>query len=206
MIHVLWDASDIWGPLAQWGLRGLGVPFAVVRGSDVEGGILERDKANLLLVPGGFSRHKAAALGQAGRDAVRTFVERGGAYLGFCGGAGLALTGEHALGLCPWRRAGYENRIQHHMSGHFYMTVDDGIFAGGKCSVMAEGRPVDPVHGSWLRQHMSMSPLLPVWWPGRFASKDDGVAVLARCAAPGPGGKIRIFAFPVLSVRRTLRD
>ena len=185
MIHVLWDASDIWGPLALWGLRGLGVPFTVLRGSDVVEGALERERAKLLLVPGGFSRHKDAALGEKGRNAVRDFVGRGGAYLGFCGGAGLALTGEHALGLCPWQRAGYENRFQHHMSGHFYMTVDDGIFSEAKCSVMAEGRQVNPVHGSWLRQHMSPSPLLPVWWPGRFAPKDDTVVILARYAEPG---------------------
>lgn len=174
MVHVLWDASDIWGPLALWGVVGLGVPCKVVRASEVAGGILEQDDAKLLLVPGGFSRHKDAALGDAGREAIRRFVERGGSYFGVCGGASLALTSEHALGICPWCRARYESRYQHYMSGHFYVSLE-------------EGGSTPPLRADWLRQNLPPSPLLPVWWPGRFAPDDSpGVSVLARYDEPGP--------------------
>ncbi len=182
MIYVLWDASDIWGPLAVCGLRGLGVPFAVARGSDVAEGALARNGASLLLVPGGFSRHKGTSLGETGRAAVRDFVAGGGAYLGFCGGAGLALTGEHSLGLCPWRRAGYASRIQHYMSGHFYAGMSPET-TPATCALRAGSAP----GGFCAREAVPARPLLPVWWPGRFAPRDgDGVAVLARYAEPGP--------------------
>lgn len=166
MVFLLWDMADIWGPLAAWGIRGLGVPCAIVRAGDVARGILERENPAALVVPGGFSRHKAAALGSAGREAVRAFVRGGGAYIGFCGGAGLALSGEHGLGLCPWKRAGYANRIQHYMSGHCYTRIatDDR-----------------------LCRDTAPRPLLPVWWPGRFAPEPGpDVAVLASYDTPGP--------------------
>lgn len=166
MVFILWDASDIWGPLAVWGVNGLGVPCRVVRASDVAEGLLERECPSTLLVPGGFSRRKAVALGKKGMEAVRSYVACGGAYIGFCGGAGLALTGECGLGICPWRRAGYASRIQHYMSGHFH------VRAG------TDGR---------LCRRIPPSPLLPVWWPGRFAPEPDaGVTVLASYDAPGP--------------------
>ncbi|SBW04894.1 conserved hypothetical protein [uncultured delta proteobacterium] len=218
MMYVLWDASDIWGPLALWGLRGLGVPHRIVRAADIAAGLLDRPDAKLLLVPGGFSRHKDAALGDAGRDAVRRFVNTGGSYLGFCGGAGLALAGGHSLGICPWGRAGYENRIQHYMSGHFYVTLKDEQNAcaaepeqdAAPCPApdpehdvthldsqrgpahralagMQGARPSLPEPGLSPLSLLPPSPLLPVWWPGRFAPGDEnGVTVLARYDEPGP--------------------
>ena len=209
MIYVLWDASDIWGPLALWGLSGLDVPFKAVRAADIANGSLEREGAKLLLVPGGFSRHKAAALGETGREAVRRFVGSGGAYLGFCGGAGLALTGESSLGICPWRRAGYESRIQHYMSGHFYVRLDEDFAEAGLHGAGAlhpAPPPEEAPQHEWAVKEpapcqgdaalaamasapplLPPSPLLPVWWPGRFAPGDDGdVSVLARYDEPGP--------------------
>lgn len=170
MIHILWDASDIWGPLAVWGVKGLGAPYKLVRGKDVADGALQRATPAILLVPGGFGRHKARALGEQGREAVRAFVAGGGAYVGFCGGAGLALADDGGLALCPWRRSGYANRIQHYMSGHFYVSPASG------------GMPDLAYPGG-----QSPGPLLPVWWPGRFAPRKDGnVTVLASYGGPGP--------------------
>ena len=87
------------------------------------------DRAALLLVPGGNARLKAAGLGDAGRAAVRQWMEAGGNYLGFCGGAGLALS--HAapkdgLGICPWSRAGYPERLHHLISGHARVRMLEG--------------------------------------------------------------------------------
>ena len=171
MLHLLWDASEIWGPLAEWGVRSMGLPCRVVCAADVASGILAREHPAMLLVPGGFARQKAAALGGAGLEAVRAYVAGGGQYLGFCGGAGLALSGDGGLGLCPWGRAGYASREQHYISGHFFATAFTHSLT-----------PPD----------LPEKPLLPVWWPGRFAPKGeekaelDPVAVLAAYAGPGP--------------------
>lgn len=165
MVHILWDASDLWGPLAVRGLSGLGAPFSLVRAADIAEGVLQKEKPSLLFVPGGFSRHKFSALGKAGQAAVRSFINEGGAYMGFCGGAGLALSGEAALSLCPWKRAGYENRIQHYMSGHLYAKAN-------RATALCPEHP---------------RPLFPVWWPGRFEPQDgDTVTVLAEYDTPGP--------------------
>ena len=166
---ILWDASDIWGCLALWAARSLGLPYRLVRGHELEAGLLDREAPALLLVPGGLARRKAAALGDGGQEAVRRYVAAGGQYLGFCGGAGLGLSGSGGLSLCPWNRGAYAEHMQHFMSGH--LTVE------------AAAHPLTP-------GELPASPLLPVWWPGRFnpddAEKHDGVAVLARYAAPGP--------------------
>ena len=52
MIYVLWDASDIWGPLALWGLSGLDVPFKAVRAADIANGSLEREGARKVVATG----------------------------------------------------------------------------------------------------------------------------------------------------------
>ena len=167
MIYLVWDASDIWGLLAAWGIRGLGIASRIVTAADVASGLLKRERPSVLLLPGGFSRHKAAALAPAGQEAIREYVASGGLYLGVCGGAGLALTSDTGLGLCPWQRVGYENRIQHAMSGHFSVTQAEHVLTP---------------------HNLASPPLLPVWWPGRFAppsKKTPEVTVLAAYDTPG---------------------
>ena len=126
MLHILWDDSHIWGLLAVRAARAMDLPHRLVRGRDVAQGLLARERPSLLLVPGGNARHKAESLGDAGIAAVRDYVRSGGRYVGFCGGAGLALTWEEkpqGLGLCPWRRAGFDDRLQHFMSGHLHVVL-----------------------------------------------------------------------------------
>jgi hypothetical protein len=112
------------GPFPQLGAfaasrpAACGLPFSRVRGRDATGVLLGEAPPRLLVVPGGFARKKLEALGPAGIEAVRRFVASGGAYLGICGGAGLALSDPDGLSLCPWRRAGFTNRIKHFISGH----------------------------------------------------------------------------------------
>ncbi|MDR3319672.1 MAG: hypothetical protein LBS77_01660 [Desulfovibrio sp.] len=183
-LYILWDSSSIWGLMAWRAMLSLGMPCRLIKAKEIaEGGRLGKsDPVPLLLAPGGNARHKALALGVRGRDAVRAFVDRGGNYLGFCGGAGLALSHkqqEQGLHLCPLRRASYPERLHHLISGHVLArTQSDG-----------ELSPPDflwlPQEGGGKRRQGILS--LPVWWPGRFDAKsteNGDVAVLAACDAP----------------------
>lgn len=159
MIDILWDESHLWGYLAWHAVEAAGLPHRLLKGSEIAQGGLS---GKVLLVPGGAGRSKARSLGGAGLAAVRRFVEQGGHYLGFCGGAGLALS--DGLGLCPWSRSGIGDRLQHSVSG------------GVECAVA--GHPLVPAG-------MTRA-LLPIWWPGRFKEGEGDVEVLARYRAPGP--------------------
>ena len=164
MIAILWDASHIWGYLLLHAVRSTGIPYRVLKGLDIAQTGLS---GKMLMVPGGSARRKAEALGPAGAEEVRRFVRQGGRYVGFCGGAGLALA--DGLGLCPWKRDGMTDRLQH-------------LVSGSLCCDLAEGSELIPPHLA------GKTALLPVWWPGRFSEPDepDGVEVLARYRAPGP--------------------
>jgi hypothetical protein len=171
-IHIYWDESHFWGLLVTRALSAWSIPHRLVRGSEIADGALSgkpgpgADGApKLLIVPGGRAKGKADRLGVRGMDAVCEFVSKGGTYLGFCGGTGLALSGPYGLGLSPWTRQGYKNRLHHFLSGHVEASLDTT-------------NPLVP-------DSMDTA-LLPVWWPGRFAPVDDNVTVLARYGKPGP--------------------
>lgn len=171
-IHIYWDESHFWGLLITRALTAWGIPHRLVRGSEIADGALAGKPAagsdappKLLIAPGGRAKGKADRLGVRGMDRVCEFVDNGGAYLGFCGGTGLALSGPYGLGLSPWTRKGYKNRLHHFLSGHVEASLNTD---------------------SPLTPDGMDSALLPVWWPGRFAPADDGVTVLARYGDPGP--------------------
>lgn len=199
-ICILWDASHIWGLMAWRALRALGLACRLVKGQEIaEGALLGKQSrpaspcrsgaqsqtarscssgcapSPLLLAPGGNARLKARALGQAGRDAVRAYLAQGGSYLGFCGGAGLALSQRdtrEGLNICPWSRAAYPERLHHLISGHV--------------RVRARKQSESALLPAFLQDSRRAQGLsLPVWWPGRFAPEhDDNVSVLAAYAAP----------------------
>ena len=175
---ILWDASHIWGLMAWRAATALRLPFRLLKASEIAQGALACKPPALLLAPGGTARLKAAALGPAGKQAIRDFVANGGAYLGFCGGAGLGLTGDGGLGLCPWQRAPYVDRLQHLVSGHVLAKTT----AHPLCPEAVAAPPA--------REHGGMRSL-PVWWPGRFAppaepdkGEGNGVRVLAAYSRP----------------------
>jgi len=142
----------------------MGVPHRLLKAASIAQGALSGKPPSVLLVPGGTARLKADALGAAGCAAIRAYIANGGHYLGLCGGAGLALSGEDGLGLCPWKRASYNNRLQHLISGHIHVQADGG-------------HPLGPPGAKTLP--------LPVWWPGRFAPQDgDAVDILAAYLYP----------------------
>jgi hypothetical protein len=198
-VFVVWDDSHLWGLLVLRFLRALGLPHGILRAHDIAEGALsgkcravgpvngERSgrrhrKATpppdtssnappLLIMPGGWARGKALRLGEAGLAAIRDFVAGGGNYLGFCGGAGLALTSPRpgeSLGLCPWGRMGFAGRLQHFLSGDVRLALNsaDPLALPGAAEALAQ-----------------------VWWPAQFAptqKEHDEVAVLARYAGLGP--------------------
>ncbi len=168
-IHIYWDESHFWGLLVTRALSAWGIPHRLVRGHEIADGVLagnDGEAPKLLIVPGGRAKGKADRLGVRGMDAICEFVDQGGTYLGFCGGTGLALTGHYGLGLSPWTRKGYKNRLHHFLSGH----------------VEAELNTDDPL----VPDNLNGAAMLPVWWPGRFDAVDDSVTVLARYGKPGP--------------------
>lgn len=187
-VYILWDASHIWGLMAWRALRALGVPSRLVKAKEIAEGALHgkpgrHGGARLLLVPGGSARRKAALLGRTGRAAIRDFVHGGGNYLGFCGGAGLALSHareEQGLGLCPWTRAPYAQRFQHLISGHVLATVSRAAAGLAECAPAQEAAAHADSAPSLPRAAIS----LPVWWPGRFAPGPGDVTPLATGIAP----------------------
>jgi len=173
-IHIYWDESHFWGLLAARALEAWGIPHRLVRGFEIADGVLagkSGETPRLLIVPGGRAKGKADRLDLRGMDAICEFVHGGGAYLGFCGGAGLALTGPYGLGLSPWTRKGYANRLHHFLSGHVHVSLNADTPLVPRDMVASDADP---------------GPMLPVWWPGRFDPVDDSVTVLARYGKPGP--------------------
>lgn len=165
-LALLWDESQIWGLLVHRALAAWGIPTDVIRGRDIPEGRLKKNPPAALIAPGGFASRKHAALGGRGAAAVRDYVSSGGSYLGFCGGAGLALSGETGLGLCPWRRETFSDRLRHLVSGHVRLDVPSEAAAS----------PFAPAASSLIA---------PVWWPGQFeVAATDEPRVLARYAGP----------------------
>jgi len=194
-VFVVWDDSHLWGLLVLRYLRALGLPHRILRAHDIAEGALSgkpgafgpsrglsdaladtsfptpADAPALLIVPGGWARGKALRLGEAGLSAIRGFVAGGGNYLGFCGGAGLALTSPRAgesLNLCPWGRMGFAGRLQHFLSGDVRLALNSA----------------DPLGLPGAEEALAQ-----VWWPAQFAptqNERDEVAVLARYAGLGP--------------------
>lgn len=163
LIHILWDASHIWGLMAWRSLKAQGLRCRLTKAEEIARGILRGTDRGLLLVPGGNARRKTMALGTPGLEAIRTAVGKGWQYLGICGGAGLALSlggNEPSLTLCPWSRMPCTDRLQHLISGHVIARMAETDL----CPPALSGKTVS----------------LPVWWPGRFLpKKSGGVTVLA---------------------------
>ncbi len=160
-IALYWDHSHIWGFLVWHSLSSLSIPFKLVTASD----LLEQEfDFSLLIVPGGSARLKAQALGEIGHEKIRKFVKNGGKYLGFCGGAGFALSSKEGLGICPWKRSTISDRILHHISGHLFV-------ASSKNNLIPK-----------VAQEKAQ---VPVWFPGRFAAEEnDDIEILLKYIKP----------------------
>lgn len=164
---LLWDESHFWGVLLIRALEQMEAPFHLLRSQDAAEGGLRDLRPPALLAPGGWASRKARSLNRRGREEIRDYVARGGRYLGFCGGAGLALctdSPETGLGLCPWSRKPLHKRLPN-CSGHM--------------SLRAEGP------SEFLPQSTEQLEA-PIWWPSQFQPHPLlGPRVLATYAHPG---------------------
>ncbi|MHC1743281.1 MAG: BPL-N domain-containing protein [Syntrophobacteraceae bacterium] len=161
-IAVFWDQSLVWGLILLATLDVLKVPYHLITGRDIRTGLLDRYR--VLVVPGGWASHKLTALGERGASAIRSFVQRGGSYLGFCGGAGLALSSAPSLGLVPLERMSLADRLPN-ASGTIFVRGVSG-------------------HPAWK----GLPEVLPVsiWWPSQFAWHPmPGMLCLASYSALG---------------------
>jgi hypothetical protein len=161
-IALFWDQSLVWGLICVETLQHLKVPFRLVNAAEIAQGGL--DSYRLLLVPGGWATHKLQVLGEAGQERIRQFVSEGGSYLGFCGGAGLALSSPPSLGLVPLERLPLKDRLPS---------------ASGQVLLAKTGD-----HPIWR----DLPEVLPasVWWPSQFKwEPNPAVRVLATYAALG---------------------
>lgn len=161
VLAVMWDESHLWGLLLLHALKALRAPFVLLRAGDIGTGRLRALAPATLVMPGGWARLKSVALGEEGRREIREYVAKGGNYLGFCGGAGLALGSEGGtpcLDLCSWSRKAASRRLPN-FSGHL------------RCAVREAGQEYEAA--------------LPVWWPSQFEpDQDQPLEVVASYAGP----------------------
>ena len=130
-VAVLWDQSLVWGLLCIDTLSKLGVPFELLSAAQICEDRL--DAFRVLLVPGGWAVHKVRVLGETGRLKIAKFIDESGSYLGFCGGAGLALSSPPALYLTPVRRMPMPERLPS-ASGEIYRLRRNSHIPSGKVS------------------------------------------------------------------------
>lgn len=126
---------------------------------------------DVVIFAGGSASKQAAAIGEAGMEAVRRFVAEGGGYVGICAGAYLALSGSAAtrLGLVDavtvspkWKRG--KGRVQMELSGEGrkLMGPREGMFPVHYCN----GPVVKPAEReeladyevlAWFRTELSLN-------------------------------------------------
>ena len=162
-IAILWDESFLWGLIAYLAFKSAHIPFELISTEDVLNGTLEN--FDILMVPGGWANQKGKKLGKTGKEEIREFIKCGGGFLGFCGGAGLALDVPDGLALLPVRRKKAERRL---------INFSGGVFL----------QPTQPYHHMWK----GINPPYEffVWWPSQFEIEDTtAVRILASYQSAG---------------------
>ena len=158
---LLWDKSFLWGYMAVSTLRDLGFAFDLLTSETVRKQAL--NDYQILLVPGGWASLKSESLGADGREKVRRYVSEGGAYLGICGGAGLALQVDEGLGLLPVTRKPMAERLPNF---------------SGSIRVRQVGS-----HSLWWG--LQGETAFQVWWPSQFELvKPDKIQIVGRYSDP----------------------
>jgi hypothetical protein len=160
-VALLWDKSFLWGFLAVSTLRDLGFSFDLLTATEVRGGALAGYQ--LLVVPGGWAGIRSEELGFSGREELRRHVYKGGAYLGICGGAGLALQVDEGLALLPVTRKPMTDRLPN--------------FSGSIRMRQASSHPF------WWT--LRGEEVFQVWWPSQFdLLEPDKIKILGRYGQP----------------------
>lgn len=167
-VALFWDESFLWGLIAYDTFRELGIDFGLLASKEIRQDML--DGYDILFVPGGWASDKIVALGERGRQKIRSFVDAGGSYLGICGGAGLALSHETGLALAQVSRVPTRIRLPSFSGGISldHAVADHPIWRG-----IPEGAECH------------------AWWPGQFALEGaDDVTVLGSYGAPAPDSSV----------------
>ncbi len=161
--------------MAHKALDACGLACDLIRSGDVRKGKLS--DYSLLFVPGGWASNKIKALGSDGIEEIKRFVHGGGAYLGFCGGAGLATM--DGIGLVPIKRRPTKDRVPS-FSGRIGLNITDHpVWEGLKNSELG----TEPAPE---RINRGNSPIVfHAWWPSQFVI-DGPVSVLATYAGALP--------------------
>ena len=160
-VALLWDKSFLWGLLAVRTCRDLGFSFDLLRATDVKTGALANYQ--LLIVPGGWASLRSQKLGVGGREELQRYVYKGGAYLGICGGAGLALQVDEGLALVPVTRKPITDRLPN--------------FSG---SIKVRRASLHPLW--WC---LEGEEVFHVWWPSQFhIVKPNDIRILGRYGQP----------------------
>ncbi len=167
-VAFLWDESFLWGLMAYKALKSLDLSFELVTSKDIQNGCL--DKYSMLFVPGGWASNKGKALGESGIKAIQLFVENGGNYLGFCGGAGLATAAKGGLGLLKVKRRPTKERVPS-FSGRITLNTHP--------------------HPMWKQNQKvidseQLIPIFHAWWPSQFIVEDKDIKVLATYGSAMP--------------------
>ncbi len=161
-VAILWDQSFLWGLFLYDALYEGDVSFDIVNSGEIRAGALKKYK--LLIVPGGWASQKIELLGDRGASLIRDFIYNGGRYIGFCGGAGMVLTGRNSLGIVPVGRLPLEERLPS-ASGQVLIEWQDdrnGLFSKG--------------------QTLKTS----IWWPAQFKiPEEEPVNILATYCGLG---------------------
>ena len=150
----LWDESFLWGLTAFETLRAAGLPFDLIRSEDIRAKKL-RDYS-MIFVPGGWASNKLKSLGEEGLYEIRLFVGKGGSYLGFCGGAGLATL--DGIGLLNINRVPTKDRVP--------------SFSGRSRFNLVK-------HSIWDDLTECVESIFHVWWPSQFLISDPAIDILA---------------------------
>jgi hypothetical protein len=184
-VAFLWDESFLWGLMSYKALKNVNLPFDLVRSSDIKNGALGHYA--MLFVPGGWASNKSRALGPDGITAIRSFIESGGSYLGFCGGAGLATRAKGGIGLLDVQRKPTRDRVPS-FSGSIYLNVNQHPIWEGLTRVPGAGGrwPVKGESQSKIQNSKKSSFTTPdsriifnAWWPSQFVVQEDTVKSLA---------------------------
>jgi glutamine amidotransferase-like uncharacterized protein len=130
--------------------------FKTVKAEDIRAGVLK--DFDVLVQPGGSGSKQAAALGEGGREVVRTFVRDGGGYVGICAGAYLSTTDyAWSLGLLNakvldrkhWARGKGAVQIRLTEAGKKFFNLEQGglsVFYGQGPLLVPDDKPELPAY------------------------------------------------------------
>ncbi|MDI6728199.1 MAG: BPL-N domain-containing protein [Thermodesulfovibrionales bacterium] len=156
-VAFLWDESFLWGLMAYKALKACNLSFELIRSDDIKNGELKNYR--MLFVPGGWASNKMKTLGEEGISEIKNFVNSGGNYLGFCGGAGLATL--DGIGLLNIKRMPTKQRVPS-FSGRIHLNING-----------------HPIWNSSLHHSITPSAIFHAWWPSQFLIDDKTIKILA---------------------------